>query len=290
VATGGEQGLLGIAFAPDGSRLYAHYSDEEGDGRLASWAVADGAADPGTEIQLMRVEQPYGNHNGGQIAFGPDGHLYWGLGDGGSAGDPEQRAQELGSLLGKILRIRPTPGGAEPFIVPTDNPFYGREGAQPAIWVYGLRNPWRFAFDRDGGLWIGDVGQGDIEEIDYLPAGEQAGANLGWDRLEGTRPFEGEAPPDAVPPVFEYSHDVGISVTGGVVYEGAAIPGLAGAYLFGDYGSGFVSALVQDGGRWVEQRLPVEVPSLAAFGVDASGEVYLLSLDGPIYRLVPAAA
>ena len=280
VSTESERGLLGITFSPDGSRFYAHYSDRSGSGRLASWALDGDALDPRSELDILEVRQPFSNHNGGQIAFGPDGFLYWGLGDGGSAGDPEQNGQDPSTLLGSILRIEPTTDPAEPYRVPPDNPFVERSSARGEVWVWGLRNPWKFSFDADGGLWIGDVGQNALEEIDFLPAGEAAGANLGWNALEGTAPFEGEAPAGAVAPVFEYSHEAGVSVTGGYVYAGNEIPALVDSYVFGDFGSGFIAALALEDGEWRARRLPVEVPQLASFGVDAAGELYALSLSG----------
>ena len=287
VSTSSERGLLGITFSPNGSRLYAHYSDLDGAGHLGSWAVRDGALDPQSEIDHLVVSQPFPNHNGGQIRFGPDGFLYWALGDGGAGGDPEENGQNRGTLLGSILRIEPLTEGGATYQIPQDNPFVDDADARPEIWVWGLRNPWRFSFDLDGGLWIGDVGQNALEEIDFLPAEAAAGANLGWNALEGTAAFGGRtAPDDAVPPVFEYDHATGVSVTGGFVYRGAAIPALAGRYVFGDFDAGFVATLALEDGEWRAERLPVEVPLLASFGEDAAGELYALSLAGPVYRLV----
>jgi glucose/arabinose dehydrogenase len=290
--TDGERGLLGIAFSPDGSHLYLSYTDERGDSRLDQWATGPGIedVDPASHRNVLSVDQPFSNHNGGHIVFGPDGLLYYGLGDGGAAGDPEGRAQNPDELLGKVLRIDPRRSGDDPYAVPADNPFAGG-GGRGEVYITGVRNPWRFSFDRQNGdLWIGDVGQGAEEEIDLLPAGRAAGANLGWDRVEGNRPFEGEAPAGAVPPVFTYGRDEGYSVTGGYVYRGSAIPGLGGAYVFGDYGAGVVRALGIEGGRVVSERsLGVETgpASLVSFAEDADGELYVLSLEGPIYRLVP---
>jgi len=290
--TDGERGLLGIAFSPDGSHLYLSYTDERGDSRLDQWATGPGIedVDPASHRNVLSVDQPFSNHNGGHIVFGPDGLLYYGLGDGGAAGDPEGRAQNPDELLGKVLRIDPRRSGDDPYAVPADNPFAGG-GGRGEVYITGVRNPWRFSFDRQNGdLWIGDVGQGAEEEIDLLPAGRAAGANLGWDRVEGNRPFEGEAPAGAVPPVFTYGRDEGYSVTGGYVYRGSAIPGLGGAYVFGDYGAGVVRALGIEGGRVVSERsLGVETgpASLVSFAEDADGELYVLSLEGPVYRLVP---
>ena len=288
----GERGLLGLAFAPDGEHLYLSFTDERGDSRLDEWATGPGVGDvdPASRRTVLMVDQPFPNHNGGNIVFGPDGLLYFGLGDGGSGGDPAGRAQNPDELLGKILRIDPGASGGDPYAVPADNPFAGG-GGRGEVYVTGVRNPWRFSFDRaTGDLWVGDVGQGSQEEIDLLPAGQVAGANLGWDRLEGNEPFEGEAPPDAVPPVFTYGRDEGYSVTGGYVYRGSAIAGLEGVYVFADYGAGVVRALDVDGGRVVAHR-SLEVSTgpaaLASFGEDAGGELYVRSLDGPVYRLVP---
>jgi len=189
-----------------------------------------------------------------------------------------------------MLRIDPAIGDGQPYTVPADNPFVGRDDTAPEIWSTGLRNPWRFSFDREtGDLWIGDVGQSMVEEIDLLPAGSIAGANLGWDRLEGTRTFEGTPPPGAVPPVFEYGRDEGFSVTGGFVYRGEAIAGLEGAYVYGDYGAGELLALGVEGGRVTERHpLGTEAASLVSFAEDPEGELLVISLDGPVYRLEPA--
>jgi len=226
------------------------------------------------------------------VVFGPDGYLYIGMGDGGSAGEPQGNGQSLGTLLGKMLRIEPRPTGGKPYGIPPDNPFVGRTGGiRPEIWAYGLRNPWRWSFDREtGDLWIGDVGQGAWEEIDFQPAGSKGGQNYGWNRLEGTHPYRASTPPpSAVPPIYEYSHAAGgCAVTGGYVYRGGQISGLAGAYLFTDYCGGALTALVQRGGRVVQQRvLGRGLPSIVSFGQDQDGELYLLSLQGPVYKLMP---
>jgi glucose/arabinose dehydrogenase len=290
VSTGSEQGLLGLAFSPDGRYLYLNLTDLAGDTRVLEYRVEDGRIQPGSEREVLRVDQPYANHNGGHLAFGPDGYLYIGLGDGGSAGDPEGRAQSLDTLLGKIMRISPRPAGGRPYGIPSDNPFVGMPGARPEIWAYGLRNPWRFSFDRaTGELWIGDVGQDAWEEVNVL-ASDQGGANLGWDLLEGSHPFEGSPEiASTVLPVYEYPHDGAVcAVTGGSVYRGEAVPALQGAYVFGDFCTGVLQALAPRPGRAPAHReLGPVVPSLASFGEDAAGELYALSLEGAVYRLVP---
>jgi glucose/arabinose dehydrogenase len=246
-------------------------------------------ADPGSERSLLHFEDPFPNHNGGQLAFGPDRRLYIAFGDGGSGGDPLGNGQSLGTLFGKILRIDPRPAGGRPYGVPPDNPFVGRDGARPEIWDYGLRNPWRFSFDAaTGDLWIGDVGQNAYEEIDHEPAGE-GGRNYGWNRREGLHAYNGGDRPDgAVDPVIEYSHASGCTVIGGFVYRGRRISGLQGAYLYGDYCAGWVRAARAPGGRIAEERdLGLQVPSLSSFGADANGELYALSLGGDVYRIAP---
>ncbi len=288
VSLGSEQGLLGLAFSPDGRYLYVDFTDTGGDTHVAEFAFDDDGADPASERLVLFVEQPFSNHNGGALAFGPDGYLYVALGDGGSAGDPMGNAQSLSTLLGKLLRISPRPSGGEPYAIPPDNPFVGWSGARPEIWAYGLRNPWRFSFDAaTGDLWIGDVGQNAWEEIDLEPAGSDGGSNFGWDRLEGTHPFEGGSAPGSVPPVFEYANGAGsCAVTGGYVYRGALIPALAGAYVFADYCRGRLEALVPGNGRAMEVRaLGPRVDALASFGEDARGELYVLSLAGTVSRI-----
>src|SRR4029453_5147710 len=201
VSLGSEQGLLGLAFSPNGRYLYVDFTDTEGDTHVTEFAFDDDGADPARERPVLFVAQPFSNHNGGALAFGPDGYLYVALGDGGSAGDPMGNAQSLSALPGKLRGISPSPSGGEPYAIPPDNPFVGWSGARPEIWAYGLRNPWRFSFDAaTGDLWIGDVGQNAWEEIDHEPAGSDGGSNFGWDRLEGTHPFEGGSGPGAVPP------------------------------------------------------------------------------------------
>jgi glucose/arabinose dehydrogenase len=290
VTAGGEQGLLGLAFSPDGRFLYLNFTDTDGDSRVVELTMRGGRADPGSLRLLLRVDDPFANHNGGQLAFGPDRLLYIAFGDGGGGGDPEGNGQSLGTLLGKILRIDPRPAGGRPYRVPSGNPFVGRGGARPEIWAYGLRNPWRFSFDpATGDLWIGDVGQNAWEEVDHEPA-RSGGRNYGWNRREGLHAFEGERPAGAVDPVIEYGREGGAcTVIGGSVYWGRRIPGLRGAYLYGDYCAGWVRAARVRGGRVAEQRdLGLSVPNLTSFGVDPAGELYAMSLAGPVYRLAPA--
>jgi glucose/arabinose dehydrogenase len=290
VTAGGEQGLLGLAFSPDGRYLHLAYTDGNGDHQLSELTMRGQRADPGSERSILNIEDQFGNHNGGQLAFGPDDHLYVAFGDGGGAGDPLGSGQSLGTLLGKILRIDPRPAGGRAYGVPSDNPFVGRDGARPEIWAYGLRNPWRFSFDAaTGDLWIGDVGQNAYEEVDFEPAGS-GGRNYGWNRREGRHPYSGGDRPDgAVDPVIEYGRGDGCTVIGGFVYRGRRIGGLRGAYLYGDYCSGWVRAARTRDGKVLEQRdLGLEVPGLSSFGSDAAGELYALSLAGGVYRLAPA--
>ncbi|MBW3579698.1 MAG: PQQ-dependent sugar dehydrogenase [Actinobacteria bacterium] len=291
--TDGERGLLGLAFSPDGRHLYVSYTDLDGDSRLDELAMGDGA----TEIDLvsrrnvLRVEQPFDNHNGGHVAFGPDGLLYYALGDGGGVGDPEGNAQDVTDLLGSILRIDPRAQGGAPYGVPADNPF-AAGGGRGEILVFGLRNPWRFSFDRaTGDLWIADVGQGDVEEVDRLALGAARGANLGWPALEGTRTYSGTPPPHTVLPVYEYTHAEGASVTGGFVYRGRVIPGLVGAYVFGDLVTGRLWALAVDENGDVTGRVDlgagVVEGTLVSFAEDGDGELYAISIAGSILRLDP---
>lgn len=284
---GNEQGLLGMTFHPnyeENGFFYVNYTDVNGDTVIARYQVTtdNNIADPNSEVVLLAVDQPFRNHNGGVLTFGPDGYLYAGLGDGGSAGDPNGNGQSLDTLLGKILRL--DVDSADPYAIPPDNPF-GNE-----IWAYGLRNPWRFSFDRaNGDLFIGDVGQGEWEEIDYLPAGMPGGTNFGWDYFEGTHPFEGTPPQDAqlVPPVAEYDHSGGnCSVTGGYVYRGS-IPEWNGIYLYGDYCSTTVWGLIRSDGGWQNQVLFGAPGTITSFGMDESGEIYIVTDGGQVFRLAP---
>jgi glucose/arabinose dehydrogenase len=283
-SSGNEQGLLGLAFHPryaENGLFFVNYTDRNGNTVIARFHVSDdpNVADPASETPLLRVNQPYPNHNGGVLAFGPDGYLYAGLGDGGSGGDPQGNGQKTDTLLGKVLRLDVDSG--EPYAIPADNPF-GNE-----IWAYGLRNPWRLSFDRaTNDLWIGDVGQGAWEEIDYLPAGSPGGANFGWNLMEGSHPYEGEAQPGLLLPVAEYSHaEGGCSVTGGYVYRGAELPEWQGIYLFGDYCSGLVWGTIPFANGWQTQVLFQTGLSISSFGVDETGELYIANLQGSILKL-----
>lgn len=294
---GYEQGLLGIAFPPDFEEsqvFYVHYSDLDGNTVISRFAVLDGgvaAAD--SEQILLQVEQPYPNHNGGTIEFGPDGYLYIGLGDGGSGGDPEGNGQNPQTLLGTILRIDVDPAAApegEPYAIPEDNPFADSEEGLPEIYAWGLRNPWRFSFDAETGeAMIADVGQNRIEEINVLPVINEEAPNYGWNIMEGSECYEADDCDQTglVLPVMEYTHDYGCSVTGGEVYYGENLPELVGTYIFGDFCTGLVWQGVRtDDGTW-EMRGPVETGlSISSFGVDEQGEIYLTDLNsGIVYRL-----
>ena len=285
-----ENGLLGIAFSPDGSNLYVHYTDLGGDNQIVEFPMSGQRVRGDQGRMVMSVDQPLCNHNGGHIAFGPDGNLWLGFGDGGGANDQLGHGQNLDSLLATMVRIDPEVSDESGYTIPADNPFTDGE-ARPEIWAYGARNPWRFSFDRaTGDLWIADVGQNDWEEVHVLRAadGWAPSANLGWPLFEGNERFSGTAnPDDLVFPVHVYSHDVGCSVTGGHVYRGSAVPQLAGAYVFGDYCAGRLWALTVGDGVAIRSELGLSVPpaTLVSFGEDASGELYMLSFDGTVYRL-----
>jgi len=293
---GNEEGLLGFAFNPDyqeNGYFYVYYSaDNPRRSVLSRFGLGQedmDVADPESEVIIMEIEQPHSNHNGGQLAFGPDGYLYIGLGDGGSAGDPEGSGQNLGTLLGSILRIDVSElSGPEDYEIPSDNPFVDTEGARGEIWAFGLRNPWRFSFDSQNGLlWVGDVGQGAWEEIDIIAKG----ANYGWNIMEGSHcysPASGCDESDLTLPIAEYDHSQGrCSVTGGYVYRGDQIPSLQGYYIYGDYCSGDVWALAYDGNAVTENMLLAESGlSITSFGEDLAGNLYILDRAGGIYTLV----
>ena len=296
VSGGGEQGLLGLAFDPDygsNGHFYVNYT-AQGQTVVARYTVGQadaGRVDANTELVMMHVAQPYPNHNGGTVAFGPDGYLYIGLGDGGAGGDPLNSGQDLQTLLGAMLRIDVSEVSEEhPYAVPADNPFV-HDDARPEIWAYGLRNPWRFSFDSEtGDLWAGDVGQNHWEEVDLL----EAGKNYGWNRMEGNHCFPSTARDCSAEglevPVVEYSLSGSrCAVIGGVVYRGSSLPWLEGAYLYADYCSGEVWGMRYDGEQVTEHMLLNDsVRRISAFGQDEDGEVYLLSFDGRIYRLTEA--
>ncbi|MBH0241994.1 PQQ-dependent sugar dehydrogenase, partial [Streptomyces cavourensis] len=288
--TDGERGLLGVAFAPEFTHFYISYTDLEGTSTIDEFAVEDGELRPDTRRTVLTQEQPYANHNGGDIKFGPDGYLYIAFGDGGSGGDPHGNGQNLDTLLGKLLRIDPR--GAEPYAVPADNPFVAQEGAKDEIWSYGLRNPWRFSFDAGtGDLLIGDVGQSEWEEIDWAPADSEGGENYGWSSMEGNHPFRGGTEPaNHVPPVHEYDRSgLGCSVTGGFVYRGKAIEALAGSYVYSDYCDGTLRTLkIENGEVTAEGDLGVQGGEVISFVEAGDGELYVLSIGGQIHRLNPA--
>jgi glucose/arabinose dehydrogenase len=297
VVAGGERGLLGMAFHPryvENGRFFVMYTARgDGDNTVAAYRVSaePDRADPGSGRVLLAIDDFAANHNAGMLAFGPDGYLYVGTGDGGGAGDPQRTSQNRNALLGKMLRLDVDSG--DPYGIPRDNPFVGQSGARPEIWATGLRNPWRYSFDRaTGDLWIADVGQNQLEEINVQPAGSRGGENYGWSIMEGTRCFrEGSCNRDGLTmPVYEYSRDDGCSVTGGYVYRGRSQPALAGVYLVGDYCSGRIWALYRDAaGAWQRAQLADTDFSISSFGEDADGELYLTDLRGGGVYLLRAA-
>jgi hypothetical protein len=298
VSTGSEQGLLGLAFHPQyatNGRFIVHYTDLAGDTRVSGFRVSPDpdVADAASEVSILAVDQPFSNHNGGQVLFGPDGHLYIMLGDGGSANDPGGRGQSLADLLGSILRVEPLDGGG--YAVPPDNPFVSTAGARPEIWSYGLRNPWRVAFDpATGDLYIADVGQSQWEEVDVSPSADGAGRglNFGWNIMEGPECLtDSSCDQDAFElPVLSYDHSDGCSITGGFVYRGAAIPALQGHYFYSDYCRGWVRSFRFENGSAVDQfQWPALAPGsgVPSFGRDATGELYVMSTDGVVFKIVP---
>jgi len=293
----GEQGLLGLAFHPTADLAYVNFIDANGDTVIAEFPIdpATGLFDRDSFREVLSIDQPYSNHNGGQLAFGPDQLLYIGVGDGGSGGDPQRHALDLSSRLGKILRIDPTADGDEPFTVPADNPFVGDDAADPTIWAFGLRNPWRFSFDPDtGDLWIGDVGQGDFEEINHSVATDRTdaarGANFGWSAFEGFERFNDDQSVDgALAPLFVYDHADGrCSVTGGSVARGDAVPDLAGWYLFGDYCTGQIWALDPTAPPTEPRVVEVaELKGLAAIARGPERDLFAVSNGGAVSRIIP---
>jgi len=285
----GESGLLAMTYDPPAEHLYVSFINAANDNRVVAYPVdEDGFPTTGSPFVILEIDQPDIVHNGGHIAFGPDGALYVGLGDGGPGNDPDDRGQSLDSLLGKILRIEPDPAAEPAYTAPDDNPFVAVDGAAPEVWAYGLRNPWRFSFDRaTGDFYTGDVGQYVVEEINLVPAGE-SGANFGWARLEG--PIQrGATPADHVPPLTFYNHDDGrCAIIAGTVYRGTAIPELRGAFIYGDYCDGEVRALTQIDGEVVAMRtLGIVALQLTGFAEDLGGELYVLNLAGEIFKIAP---
>lgn len=321
---GNEEGLLSVAFPPDYENsgvFYVYFTDDragnQGNNVLARFRVSEAdpdSADPDSEQILITFEHPaHSNHNGGQLFFGPDNYLYIGTGDGGGGGDPDENAQDLGSLLGKILRIDvgahttviATPGPFRiflPFItsgngslynIPADNPFVSDPQARDEIWASGLRNPWRFSFDRQtGDLWIGDVGQGSWEEIDYQPVTSPGGENYGWDCREGAHDYEFDSSCEGlvfVDPIFEYGQSGCQAVTGGYVYRGSAYPALEGIYFFADFCNGRIWGTQDDEMTWATQELITGSCNISSFGEDEAGELYITCRGGQIYQIVDAA-
>ena len=298
VSNGSEQGLLGLAFHPGYSgngRFVVNYTNTSGDTRVAVYRVSadPDRADAASEEVLLAVDQPFSNHNGGMVVFGPDGKLYIGLGDGGSGGDPQDNGQNRNSLLGKILRLDVSPTGQA--TVPADNPFVGQQGARPEIWSFGLRNPWRFSFDRStGDLYIADVGQNAREEVNVSSSQQQRGrgVNYGWNIMEGTACFSGSGcnMSGLILPVAEYGHGDGCSVTGGYVYRGPAATTYSGHYFYGDYCGGWIRSFRFTGSAAAEHREWTGLNTgsqLLSFGEDTRGEVYVLTSAGRVFRIEP---
>ncbi len=296
VSTGGEQGLLGLAFHPayaTNGLFVVNYTDAAGDTRVSLFrrsAAHPDRADPASEQLIVSVAQPFANHNGGMVAFGPDGKLFIGMGDGGSGGDPQGNGQKRSTLLGKLLRLAISASGQ--VSVPADNPFVAEAGTRPEIWSLGLRNPWRFSFDRlTGDLYIADVGQNLHEEVDALPLAESRGANFGWNVMEGASCYGAStcARTGLLLPVVDYPHTEGCSVTGGYAYRGTAIPGLVGHYFYADYCQGWIRSFRLSNGAATDSR---EWATLApggqvtGFGEDADGEIYVLTGGGRVAKIV----
>ncbi len=296
VSVAGEGGLLGLAFSTDGRFMFVSYTDLGGDLVVDEYLVGRGTrAEPETRRELLRVPQPFDNHNGGQLALGADGFLYIGIGDGGGSYDPESNGQDPLTLLGTVVRIDTFTAGDETYAIPDGNPFSDQDGGAPEVFLWGVRNPWRFSFDQEtGDLWLPDIGQDTTEEVNFFPAatGGGRGTNLGWGTVEGHLPLDGAAAPsDHHSPIHVYSHEDGrCSITGGFVYRGALMPGLDGAYIFGDYCSGEIFGLHQVDG--VANAWPLSISSpgnqLVSFGQALDGEIYVLQLDGQLLRIEQA--
>jgi hypothetical protein len=300
LSTGGERGLLSVAFHPNyviNGHFYVNYTNTGGHTVIARYTVSNdpNLADPASALSVLTIVQPYSNHNGGQLQFGPDGYLYIGMGHGGDAGDPDNYAQNPDSLLGKMLRI--AVDGDVPYSVPPDNPFVSDERVRDEIWALGLRNPWRFSFDRStGDLFIGDVGQYNWEEIDYQPASSTGGENYGWRLMEGNNCFNPSTncnDGSLTLPVLEYGHDLGCSVTGGYRYRGKGNPLLSGLYIYGDFCSGRIWGAKPGGnGNWSAEELLDTNLNISTFGEDQNGELYVAhraATGGTVYRIVQTA-
>ncbi|MGL4609498.1 MAG: PQQ-dependent sugar dehydrogenase [Trueperaceae bacterium] len=294
VSTKAEQGLLGLAFHPDFEQngyIFINYTDFTDDTRpqntqIVRYTLEDNIANPDSAKTILTISQPHSNHNGGMIAFGPDGYLYIGMGDGGSGGDPYQHGQNMDSLLGKVLRIDINTD--EPYVVPDDNPFVGQENVRPEIWTVGWRNPWRWSFDREtGDMWLGDVGQDIYEEISFQAAG-QGGGNYGWRCYEAMHEYdlsENCEDKEFIEPVFEYEHSEGASVTGGYAYRGEALPDLQGTYIYGDFTSGKIWFATQQDGEWTSNEWLDTELFISSFGEDNDGELYVVDYSGAVYQL-----
>ena len=301
VTSGGEQGLFSVAFHPDYANngwLYVDYTDLNGNTVIASYSISadPNIVDPASAAILLSISQPFANHNGGQLQFGPDGYLYIGMGDGGSGGDPQNNAQTLSTLLGKMLRI--DVDGAPPYSIPADNPFINDPVAREEIWALGLRNPWRFSFDRQtGDLFIADVGQSTLEEVDFQPSHSTGGANYGWRLMEGSDCYNPTTNCNngmLTLPILEYDHSLGCSITGGYRYRGTANLGLWGVYFYADWCSGRIWGATEDNaGTWTAVQLLDTAFQITAFGEDENGEIYVTdyaSGAGAVYRIVEAPA
>ncbi len=303
VSTNSERGLLDIAFHPnypENRLVFVHYNDTNGNTVLAEFQTSEDGTQllTDSETVLLTVEQPYANHNGGELEFGPDGYLYMALGDGGSGGDPEGNGQNLDTLLGSILRlgVDEVSVGEGRYAIPEDNPFVNGEGARRLIWAYGLRNPWRFSFDREtGDLWIADVGQNQWEEVNKQDADSAGGENYGWNIMEGGHCYQREtcSQEGLTLPLLEYDHSVGNSITGGYVYRGAALPELVGSYLFADFGNGNLWRAAEEADDWTSELLQQTGMNISSFGEDEAGELYIVDFGivdfgGAIYRLTAA--
>ena len=299
-----EPGLLGLAFhpnyathgAPGEGTFYVNYTDLGGDTHVARFSVLPGdpnRADPESEVQYLFVDQPFPNHNGGMVAFGPDGYLYVGMGDGGSANDPLNAGQDRMNLLGKILRLD-VDTAADAYTIPESNPFAGASAALSEIWAYGVRNPWRFSFDRaSGDLYMADVGQNEWEEVNFQPAASAGGENYGWRIMEGTHCFQTDPCNQGglESPIFEYNHAEGCSITGGYVYRGALHPGLTGNYFVADFCMGTIWRLLPQENRWLADVVLESDLIISSFGEGVNGELYVLNYGtGGVYRIVPGSA